>query len=86
MPESSLDSNDLYNWVIFFISFIETSKNSKSFIELKKINNRKDFLKIVGVDSDLEEEFNYWLESRFEKFKNRSEKTSVVALNNYNTK
>lgn len=56
LPEGTLNSEDVINWVRFFVNFIDTSRRTRKALNLDFVNTEKQFLKICGLDGNLSDE------------------------------
>ncbi|RTK97725.1 MAG: hypothetical protein EKK64_00490 [Neisseriaceae bacterium] len=80
-PESTLNKNDIKNWTILFLNFIENCKFKEipdNFFDL----NLNETLDILGLNSDFEEikQLKIWLLKRFSKYTSAFKEEAVEIL------
>lgn len=77
LPEGTLNSEDITNWIKLFVSFIEASKKCRKLGDIEFITTQKQFFKICGLNEDKNNtispdllETKNWIIKRENLFKN----------------
>jgi hypothetical protein len=80
-PESTLNENDIKNWTILFLNFIENCKD-KTLPDSFSESNFYEMLDILGLNSDFEEikKVKIWLLKRFSKYVSNFKEESIEIL------
>ena len=71
LPEGTLEKEDIKNWVLLFLSILDSAKNSEVSPNLLAVRYKKDFFNYCGISENLE--LRNWFEKRVSLFKKEHE-------------
>lgn len=52
LPEGTLNSEDITNWIKLFVNFIDVAKNCRKLGDIEFVKTQKQFFKICGLNED----------------------------------